>query len=83
MNFIDTIELMTSSDYAEKFKAEYWQTKIRYEKLHKTVIRYEAGTLSFTPSCPLELLKEQKRYMGQYLYCLEVRAEIEGIKLDN
>ena len=83
MNFIDTIELMTSSDYAEKFKAEYWQTKIRYEKLHNTVIRYEAGTLSFTPSCPLELLKEQKRYMGQYLYCLEVRAEIEGIKLDN
>lgn len=83
MNFIDTIELMTSSDYAEKFKAEYWQTKIRYEKLHKTVTKYEAGTLSFTPSCPLELMKEQKRYMGQYLYCLEVRAEIEGIKLDN
>lgn len=83
MNFIDTIELMTSSDYAERFKAEYWQTKIRYEKLHKTVTKYEAGTLSFTPSCSLELLKEQKRYMGQYLYCLEVRAEIEGIKLDN
>lgn len=83
MNIIDTIELMTSSDYAERFKAEYWQTKIRYEKLHKTVTKYEAGTLSFTPSCSLELLKEQKRYMGQYLYCLEVRAEIEGIKLDN
>lgn len=83
MTLIDTIELMTSSDYTERFKAEYWQTKIRYEKLHKTVTKYEAGTLSFTPSCSLELLKEQKRYMGQYLYCLEVRAEIEGIKLDN
>lgn len=83
MTLIDTIELMTSSDYKERFKAEYWQTKIRYEKLHKTVTKYEAGTLSFTPSCSLELLKEQKRYMGQYLYCLEVRAEIEGIKLDN
>ena len=27
------------------------------------------------------LLKEQKKYMGNYLYCLEVRAEIEGISL--
>ena len=30
----DTIILMSSSDYKDRFKAEYWQTKIRYEKLH-------------------------------------------------
>lgn len=27
----DTVELMTSSDYKDRFRAEYWQTKIRAE----------------------------------------------------
>ena len=81
MDLKDTIPMMESADYKERFKAEYWQTKIRYERLHKMCIKYEAGTLSFTPTCSLELLKEQKSAMGRYLYCLELRAEIEGIKL--
>ena len=81
MELKDTIELMTSEDYKERFRAEYYQTKIRYDKLHKMTIKYEAGTLDFTPSCSLELLNEQKSYMGRYLHCLEVRAEIEGIEL--
>lgn len=81
MELQDTIELMQSKDYKERFKAEYYQTKIRYEKLHKMVIKYEAGTLNFTPNCSLELLKRQAAAMGNYLYCLEMRAEIEGIEL--
>lgn len=81
MELKDTIELMNSSDYKERFKAEYYQTKIRYEKLHETVIKYEAGTLIFEPTCSIELLKAQKSAMGQYLYNLEVRAQIEDIKL--
>ena len=83
MELKDTIEMMNSADYKERFKAEYLQTKIRYDKLHKMVIKAEAGTLNFTPSCSIELLREQKRHMGNYLYCLEVRAEIEGISLEN
>ena len=31
--------------------------------------------------CPLHLLREQQSTMGQYLHCLELRAEIEGIEL--
>lgn len=81
MDLKDTIEFMQSSDYKERFKAEYYQTKIRYDKLHAMTIKYEAGTLNFTPSCSLELLNEQKSHMGQYLHCLEVRAQIEGIEL--
>lgn len=77
----ETIEMMNSADYKERFCAEYWQTKIRYEKLHRMTIRYEAGTLDFTPDCPLALLKEQKAAMGNYLHALEVRAEIEKIDL--
>ena len=81
MELKDTIEMMQSEDFKERFIAEYAQTKIRYEKLHRTIVKYEAGKLSFTPKCPIELLKEQAKYMGQYLYVLEVRAEIENIEL--
>ena len=81
MELKDTVELMNSENYKDRFVAEYRQTKIRYNKLHNMIVKYEAGTLSFTPSCSLELLKEQKSAMGKYLYCLEVRAEIEKINL--
>ena len=81
MELMDTVNLMNSSDYKERFAAEYWQTKIRYDKLHAMTIKYEAGTLDFKPDCSLELLKEQKVYMGNYIRCLEIRAEIEGVQL--
>ena len=82
MEYLDkTIEMMKSDDYKERFKAEYYQTKLRYNKLHKMIIKYEAGTLHFTPKCSIELLKEQANYMGNYLRILEVRAEIENIDL--
>lgn len=38
----DTIDLMNSPDYRQRFQAEYWQTKIRYEKLKAILIRWEA-----------------------------------------
>jgi hypothetical protein len=81
MELMDTVNLMNSSNYKERFAAEYWQTKIRYDKLHAMTIKYEAGTLDFKPDCSLELLKEQKMYMGNYIRCLEIRAEIEGVQL--
>jgi hypothetical protein len=81
MDLKDTIEMMQSADYKERFKAEYYQTKIRYTKLHNMLVKADAGTLAFTPTCPLDLLRDQKANMGKYLYCLEVRAQIEGIEL--
>ena len=82
MELKDTIALMQSDDYKDRFKAEYLQTKIRYEKLHKMLIKMDAGTLDFKPSCPKVMLMEQKRYMGEYIRMLLVRAEVEGIDLD-
>lgn len=76
-----TKEMMTSGDYKERFYAECWQTKIRYDKLHRMLVRWEAGTLDFTPSCPKELLTEQASFMGNYLRILEIRAEMEGVNL--
>ena len=80
-NLEDTKEMMTSGDYKVRFAAEYWQTKIRYDKLHRMLVRWEAGTLNFTPTCSKELLTEQASYMGNYLRVLEIRAEIEGVDL--
>ena len=82
MELKDTVELMNSKDYKERFKAEYLQAKIRYDKLDAMTVKYEAGTLNFTPSCSLELLKEQEKYMGNYIRTLRIRAEIENIDLN-
>ena len=81
MELKDTVEMMNSADYKERFQAEYRQTKIRYEKLHKMIVKAEAGTLEFKPTCSIELLKDQAMHMGRYLYCLEIRAQIEGIEI--
>ena len=68
-------------DWKERGQLEYKQLKERYDKLHSMLVKYEAGTLEFTPNCPIDLLKEQAAAMGKYLYVLEVRAQIEDIDL--
>ena len=91
-DFADTVEGMLSPDYKERFKAEYYQTKIRYERLKKFNTRIEAaGRTDYKPDgvrvpmpkhdCPDDLLIHQQRAMGEYLHILEVRAVIEGIDL--
>ena len=82
MELKDTIELMTSEDYKERFKAEYLQLKIRVEGLRKMLIKWDADKLDFTPLCPRAVYLTQKRYMEEYLNQLEVRAEIEDIELE-
>lgn len=81
MELKDTFEMMQSGDFKERFRAEYYQTEIRYNKLQAMIVKYEAGTLAFEPTCKIDILKEQLYYMGKYLYILEVRAEIEDIVL--
>ena len=80
-NLKDTSEMMCSSDYKERFKAEYYQLKMRFSALDKMLINYMSGRLSFTPSCPYNMLHEQLVFMERYLVCLEQRAKIEGIEL--
>ncbi len=81
MELKDTIELMNSDDYKDRFKAEYYQTKIRYDKLHKILIKNSAGTFTTQLTCPIEILEDQEYYMKDYLKTLEIRAEIEHIEL--
>ena len=86
----DTVSLMNSADYRERFVAEYWQTKIRYEKLKKFTTKIDAANATMYDGkkvempehdCPADLLREQQIIMGRYLNFLEMRAEIEGIEL--
>lgn len=78
---------MCSEDYKERFKAEYYQTKLRYTKLKKFNAKIEAAhrmpKVIDMPKhdCPADMLIEQEFIMGDYLHILEVRAAIEGIEL--
>ena len=81
MELKDTAVMMQSEDYKERFRAEYWQAKIRTTRLHAMTVAYEAGKLEFKPNCPLGLLREQEAHMMGYLRTLEVRAQIENIEL--
>lgn len=83
----ETIDLMISDDYRDRFKAEYQQTKIRYEKLKNICNRIEAANAGLNVAlpehnCPYWLLQEQQRNMGEYLHTLEQRALVEGIELE-
>lgn len=82
MELKDTIRLMLSDDYKDRFKAEYYQTKVRYNKIHKMIVKHEAGKLDFKLDNPIDLLKDQEAIMERYLYILEIRALIEGVDLE-
>lgn len=77
----ETIELMTSTDYKERFRAEYEQVKIRFEKLKAMLDKWDNGTLEFTPTCNRGIYNFQIKAMAKYIACLETRAVIENIEL--
>lgn len=77
----DTVDMMISEDYKERFVAEYWQLRRRYESLTKMIEKYYLDKLDFEPDCSIELLQHQSDSMHSYLVCLETRAKIEKIKL--
>ena len=82
MKLDDTIALMQSADYKDRFKAEYYQLKIRYDKLRAMVDKMDAGKLDFKPTCPRDTFVTQLSYMERYMVTLEYRADLEGILLD-
>ena len=70
-----------TNNYKQRFINEYVELKDRYNKLHKMLIKYDAGRLEFTPTCPINILREQESTMLEYLNILETRAIIEGVEL--
>ena len=87
-DLIETVDFMVSDDYKKRFIAEYWQTKIRYERLKKFNLKIKASNIDpknyIEPKhdCPSYLLEEQQHILGQYLEILELRAILENIDLN-
>lgn len=83
MKLNETVKMMNSADYKERFQAEYNQLAIRYYGLKNMLEKWDAGTLSFKPTCPRSTYNMQIKAMTDYLAVLEARAVMEGIKLSD
>ncbi len=81
MELKETVEMMNSADYKERFKAEYQQVVIRYRKLAAMLEKWDNGELNFTPTCPRSTYNMQVRAMTDYIAVLEARAVMEGVEL--
>lgn len=81
MKLTDTSFMMHSDDFKTRFKAEYFQLKLRLEGLTKMLEGLKNNTLSFKPKCSYEIFNEQVQCMAGYLSVLEKSAEIENIDL--
>lgn len=77
----DTVDMMISSDYKERFKAEYYQLVIRYGGLKNMIKKWDNGTLLFTPTCPRNIYDMQLKAMEDYLNVLKVRATMEDVEI--
>ena len=81
MQLKDTVELMNSEDFKERFKAEYYQLSIRLYSLTSMLYKWKNNMLDFEPKCSKETLENQLIFMQGYIGILRLRAEIEGIDL--
>lgn len=77
----DSALLMVSTDYKDRFLAEYVQLKTRIDNLKTMLHNWDNEQLSFIPSCPRSTYDLQVEAMTKYLAVLEARAKIEDIKL--
>ena len=82
MELKETVEMMNSADYKERFKAEYMQVVIRYKKLANMLEKWDKGELQFTPTCPRSTYNMQVRAMTDYIAVLEARAVMEKVDLE-
>ena len=80
MQLKDTVEMMNSEDFKERFKAEYFQLLIRLDSLTSMLIKWENNMLDFEPKCSKETIVNQFIFMQGYIGILRLRAEIEGIE---
>ena len=83
MKLAETVEMMNSADYKERFKAEYAQLAIRYYGLRNMLEKWDNGTLEFEPTCPRSTYNLQIKAMTDYIAVLEARAIMENVDLES
>lgn len=77
----ETVSLMTSDDYKERFLAEYYQLETRYLRLRKMYEKWDE--LPFKPTCPKSWYEKQLEVMFEYLLVLISRSVQEDISLEH
>lgn len=77
----DTVALMTSANYKERFMAEFYQLETRYLKLKHMCDDWDEDTLPFVPTCPRSMYDKQLAAMKDYLDVLVDRAKLENVEL--
>lgn len=58
---------MKEETYQDRFVKEYIELKCRYKKLNKMLVKYDAMTLEFTPTCPIENTKSTSQIDAKVL----------------
>ena len=66
-------------DYQVRFLDEYKELYKKYTALDLIIKNYEDEVLEFELTCPVALLRRQRKLMKEYLGVLEERAQIEGL----
>ncbi len=82
MELRDTVEMINSADYKKRFRAEYQQNVIRYQKLVAMLEKWDKEELKFEPVCPRSTYNMQIKAMTDYIAVPEARAVMEGISLE-
>lgn len=82
MKLDETVNLMCSNDFKDRFIAEYAQLVIRLSKLD-AVLNNTSDTRFEVDDITKALMLKQRDAMGSYKICLEKRADILGIDLSN
>lgn len=77
----ETVDGMCSTDYKERFVAEYNQLVIRYKGLQNMLDKWDRDDLDFVPTCPRSTYNMQVKAMTDYIAVLEARAVMENITL--
>ena len=82
MKLVETVNLMCSHDFKDRFIAEYAQLAIRLSKLND-VLNNTSDTRFEVDDVTRDLMLKQRDAMESYKECLEKRADIVGIDLSN
>lgn len=82
MKLDETVNLMCSNDFKDRFTAEYAQLVIRLSKLNN-VLNNTSDVSHEVDDITRALMIKQHDAMESYKECLEKRADILGIDLSN
>ncbi len=73
MELADTVKLMGSTDWRGRLKAEYWQLKLRINKLENAVLNDKV------PSVCKSVFKEQLESMHLYMSAIKKRITLYNL----